>query len=428
MDSKEFLKKHRLGEEFVDIDWMLSHFRSEMEKGLSGEKSSLKMIPTYAGSPKEITRNRSVIVMDAGGTNFRTCLVSFDDDGKPSISDFRRVGMPGVDRTVGSDEFYSIFADNIERFMGKSDRIGFCFSYAAEITEGHDGIPLLYSKEIKAPETIGKPLGKNILSVLEKRGYDTSSLKISVVNDTVATLLAAKAESAVEGSSYVGFILGTGTNTAYVESNENIGKITLDAGEQIINTESGSFDIASSDLDTAFRNTTNDPGSYQFEKMISGAYIGSFSRFVINEAVKENVFSLDFISAFSKIESLSTTDVGVFLGAPYSKDTVLGAAVTNERDCISLYNILKAIVVRAAKLTAVNISAAALKGRKGDTSPLHPVVINADGTTFYKLPFLERYTRYFMDKILEDGNKTYYRLVNIDSSPIIGAAISALSI
>lgn len=428
MNAGDFLKEHRLGEEYVDTSSVLSLFFSEMDKGLGGEKSSLKMIPTFVHRPAGVIKNESVIVMDAGGTNFRTCLVTFDEEGKPGISDFRKVQMPGSDRCVSADEFYSIFADNIERFMGKSDRIGFCFSYAAEITEGHDGIPLLFSKEIKAPETIGKPLGKNILSVLEKRGYDVSAIKLSVVNDTVATLLAAASESTVDASGYVGFILGTGTNTAYIEKNENIGKLNLPAGRQIINTESGSLDISLSDLDDGFTATTNSPAFYRLEKMISGAYIGPFCHYCVNEAVKENVFSLEFINAFNSLKTLSTMDVGVYLGAPYNGGSALGSIVKNDRDAWSLYSILKAVVVRSAKLTAINIASAALKQKSEKNSPLHPVLINADGTTFYKLPFLERYTRYFVDKILEKDNSLFYRIINIDSSPIIGAAVSALSI
>ena len=427
MDAKEFLVNHSLGEEYVDAGRIISLFYSEMKKGLSGEESSLKMIPTYAQSPKTLIKNESVIVMDAGGTNFRTCLVTFNDEGKPEITDFRRVGMPGVEKEVSADEFYSIFADNIERFMGKSTRIGFCFSYAASITEDHDGVPILYSKEIKAPETIGKPLMKNILSVLKGRGHDVSDIKYSVVNDTVATLLAAKAEGGIEAASYIGFILGTGTNTAYIEKNANIGKIALSEGDQIINTESGNLFVEINDLDRGFTMTTNNPESYHLEKMISGAYIGAFSHYVISQAARENVFSLEFMEAFNKIPSLSTSDVGAFLSSPYSKDTLLGKATTNERDVTSLYTILKKIVIRSAKLTAINLTSASLMGAKS-SSPLHPVVINADGTTFYKLPFLERYTRYFLDRILEEENGMFYRIIKIESSPVIGAAISALSL
>ncbi len=428
MTLNDFLKEHRLGEEYINTEEVMHFFKSEMEKGLNGEESSLKMIPTYAEGPATLKNGGSVIVMDAGGTNFRSCLVTFDEEGKAEISDFRRVGMPGIEREVSDDEFYSTFADNIERFMGKSGRIGFCFSYAASIMENHDGVPLLFSKEVKAPGVIGKPLMENILSVLSSRGYDTSQIKCSVVNDTVATLLAAKAEGGLEASGYVGFILGTGTNTAYLEKNENIGKIKLSNGVQIINTESGSLNLSPSDLDVGFRNTTINPDHYQMEKMISGAYIGPFSHYVIAEGVKENVFSLDFISLFSSLKTLSTSDVGAFLGAPYNKSNALGAIVTNDRDAVALYTLLKKIVVRAAKLTALNMAASALKGCGETNSPLYPVVINADGTTFYKLPFLERYTRTFLDSILEKEHGVFYRIVAIDSSPIIGAAISALAL
>ena len=232
--TDEFLERHMLSAASIDEDRTLGFILSEMGKGLMVEdSSSLQMIPTYVSADAEIVPGRSVIVMDAGGTNFRTCLVTFDEDKKPVISDFRKVGMPGVKEEVSAADFFSILADNIERLMGKSDRIGFCFSYAARITEDHDGVPIVFSKEIKAPEVIGKPLGKTLLAELARRGFDVSGMKVAVVNDTVATLLAAKAGCPDWASSYIGFILGTGTNTAYIESNSRIGKIGLEEGKEI---------------------------------------------------------------------------------------------------------------------------------------------------------------------------------------------------
>ena len=104
-----------------------------------------------------------MIVIDAGGTNFRTCLVTFDHNLNPVISDFRKSRMPGIEREVSAKEFFSIIADETERLIDKSDRIGFCFSYAATILPDHDGIPECFSKEIKASEVLGKHLGKEIL-------------------------------------------------------------------------------------------------------------------------------------------------------------------------------------------------------------------------------------------------------------------------
>ena len=426
---EEFLERHMLTASSVDADRTLDFILSEMEKGLAVENSSsLQMIPTYVSPDAEIVPGKSVIVMDAGGTNFRTCLVTFDDEKHPVISDFRKVGMPGVKEEVSAAEFYSILADNIERLIDKSDRIGFCFSYAASITEDHDGIPIVFSKEIKAPEVIGKPLGKNLLDELARRGHDVSKKKVAVVNDTVATLLAAKAERPDYASSYIGFILGTGTNTAYTEQNSRIGKIKLSEGREIINVESGCLAIELGDLDKEFVNGTKDPQKYWFEKKISGAYLGPFAAHVIEAAIKEGVLTSDFAERYRAIEPLNTTRMSHYLESCHNPEYDLVKAVgDNEEDAAALYKILKAIIERAGKLTAINLTAAVLRSGEGQ-NPRLPVVVNADGTTFYKTAFLEFYTRLYLDELLEKKHGRYYEIVNIDNSPTLGAAIAGLAI
>ena len=427
--TEDFLRKHMLTAASVDTDKTLDFVLSEMKKGLEDEESSsLRMIATYVQPDVEIVPGASVIVLDAGGTNFRTCLVTFDENRQPVISDFRKVGMPGVKSEVSAAEFFSILADNVERLIDKSDRIGFCFSYAATITEDHDGIPLVFSKEIKAPEVIGMPLGKNLLKELEKRGHDVSKKKVAIVNDTVATLLAAKAGRPDYASSYVGFILGTGTNTAYIEDNENIKKISIGKGRQIINVESGCLALELGDLDKKFVNSTKDPNSYWFEKKISGAYIGPFSACVIEEAIAEGILSKTFAERYKEIEPLNTTRMSNYLEMCHNSDYDLVRCVEgSEEDATALYKILKSIIERAGKLTAINLTAAVLASGEGK-QPRDPVVINADGTTFYKTEFLEFYTRLYLDEILEKKHGRYYEIVQIDNSPTLGAAIAGLAI
>lgn len=428
-DVDRFLERHALYASSVDEDKVLSFFLSEMDKGLNGDDSSLAMIDAYVSADVSIKSGESVIVLDAGGTNFRTCLVSFDENRRPVISDFRKVGMPGVKEEVSKKEFFSILADNVERLIDKSDRIGFCFSYAAEITEDHDGIPVVFSKEVKAPEVIGEKLGKNLLAELGSRGYDVSKKKVAVVNDTVATLLAAIAECPDDASSYVGFILGTGTNTAYEESARNIVKSGHASDKkEIVNVESGCLALPLGDLDEGFLKTTKDPGNYLFEKKISGAYLGPFSAFVIEKAIEEGVLSKEFESAYRTIEPLNTTRMSHYLEMCHNSEYDLVRCVGDrEGDATALYRILKSIIERAGKLTAINLTAAVLKSGKG-TEPRYPVVINADGTTFYKTEFLEFYTRLYLDLILEKKHQRYYRIVNIDNSPTLGAAIAGLAI
>ena len=213
-----FLRAHNLLPEQVDEEKLLEYFFSEMDRGLAGQPSSLPMIPTYTQEVDRAASGEKVIVLDAGGTKFRTCLISFDEKGEFTIEDFRKVPMPGIRSEVSAKEFFGILADNVERFIDKADRIGFCFSYEAGITEEHDGIPYAFSKEIKAPEVIGKPLARTLLEELGRRGHDVSGKKFSVVNDTVATLLACKACYHGPSSGSIGFILGTGTvNKVYDE-------------------------------------------------------------------------------------------------------------------------------------------------------------------------------------------------------------------
>ena len=426
MEAYDFLKKHGLRAEDVDSDKVLDFFSSEMKKGLDGEESSLAMIATYTEAGNDIPDGESVIVMDAGGTNFRTCLVTFND-GVAEISDFQKVGMPGAKKEVSKKEFFSILADNIQRFMGKSKKIGFCFSYAAEITPDHDGIPLMFSKEIKAPEVIGKRLGKELLAELAGRGYDTEGMTVSIVNDTVATLLAAKAAYKGDASTYIGFILGTGTNTAYVERNSNIKKLNLTEGSQIINVESGCLTLALSGIDEEFMKTTKDSNSYHLEKKISGAYLGPFALFVLKKAAEEGVFSSQSVEKLSGMNDLETKDVGGFLREAGDFSNPLSFFSANKEDAKNAYIIMRSIVERSGKLTALNLTAAVIASGEGD-DPRRPVVINADGTTFYKTCFLEDYVKEYLDQILWKKEGKVCQIVSIDNSPTIGAAIAGLCI
>ena len=99
----------------------------------------------------------------------------------------------------------------------------------------------------------------------------------------------------------------------------------------------------------------------------------------------------------------------------------------NEEDAVNLWLIIRNVIERAAKMTAVNLSAAVLKSGLG-TNPRYPVIINADGTTFYKTAFLEEYTKKYLFDILEKRYSRYTRMIRIDDSPALGAAIAGLSV
>ena len=416
-----------LDADLISMDDLCDTFISEMKAGLAGKASSLAMIPSFCSPDARPKAGESVIVIDAGGTNFRTCMVTFDENLSPVISDFHKSRMPGIEREVSASEFFSVIADETERLIDLSDRIGFCFSYAAEILPDHDGIPTFFSKEIKAPQVIGKHLGKELLAEFARRGHDVSKKKIIILNDTVTTLLAAQAKNA-EGSfdGCVGFILGTGTNTAYIEKVANITKLDASiprTGSQIINVESGCLDLNLGDIDRTFLQSTNEPENYKLEKMISGAYLGPLAYRVMSQAVNEGLFSEVFASRFAMLKNFTTIELSKFLS---EEECDLSRCASEDEDYDTLIEILGSFIARAAKLTAANLAAAVLITDFGKDED-HPVLINADGTTFHMTAFLKSYTTEYLDAFLSEKGRRAV-ITQIENSPIIGSAIGALTL
>ena len=257
--AEQFLKAHKMTASDVNIQELVNLFLSEMENGLAGKESSLLMLPTYIEADNEVVANEPVIAIDAGGTNFRAAKVYFDENLKLITENIQHNKMPAVDREFSKKEFFDTLADYLEDFKTVSDKIGFCFSYAVEIFPNKDGKLLEWSKEVKAAEVIGEMIGENLLAAM-----NTPEKQLVLMNDTVSTLLAGKAATAgKEYGSYIGFILGTGTNTSYIEPNKNITKTDgLDLNySQIINIETGNFGkVTRTEIDIVFDNTTKNPG------------------------------------------------------------------------------------------------------------------------------------------------------------------------
>lgn len=426
--AEGFLTTYGISAKGLSTADFCSCFLEEMRSGLQGDSSSLKMIPTFIEVKEQIPYDTDVVVIDAGGTNLRTAVVNFSETEGLRISDFRKRGMPGVAHEVSSQEFFAEFADAVEPVFNRSGHIGFCFSYAAEITPDRDGRLIVFSKEIKAPEVIGKRVGEQLLLEMGRRGH-TGHKQLTLLNDTVATLLASKSSSDHSSySGYIGFILGTGTNTSYTEQNSRITKLSglPSGGSQIINVESGNFDVPASPLDLEFFAGTKDPDVYHFEKLISGAYLGSYGYLVLRKAMEEKLFSPSFCERFSNtVHDLNTIEMDSFLHTPLDLKNPIAAACATDEDALTAYRLLDGVIERAAKLTAVNLAATVIQSEAG-TDPRRPVCINADGTTYYKTHNLRRYTEWYLKEYLEDEMKRYYEFVTVDQSPIIGAAIAGL--
>lgn len=409
----------------IDRQGLIATFLADMENGLKGEPSTLMMIPTYVGVDGKVPAGSSAMVLDAGGTNFRGAIVSIP----PAITEKQNQPMPGTHSEVGEEEFYAAFAKEVKRLEGKAtcEKLGWCFSYPAEATKDLDARLVQWSKNIQAPSIVGQYVGKELL----KR---TGGKAVAVVNDTVATLLAAKA---MEGdrtySSYLGFILGTGTNTAYVEKNRNITKVPgLDPdGSMIINAESGGFSkLKQSRFDELADQHNQDPGKSLMEKMIAGAYLGGVGLEIYKQAAKAGLFTDGAAKALVGLSSLETMDFDNFCAAfkKEGRQNVLDTIFANPKDLLFARRLGLPVFERAAVLTAVHLAAFCIKSGEG-TDPAAPIAICADGSTWYKtraIPFADTVKRELDEMLVKCRNIHYEVTPQVDDAPMVGAAIAAM--
>ena len=425
--TNEFLKKYQLLADNIDAVGCVESFVQEMNKGLTSEGSSLAMIPTYIGESCSPPKNRTITVIDAGGTNLRVANVHFDDEAKPTIKDLSKYPMLGTQGKLNKEAFFEGLASYVLPVIGDNDSIGFCFSYAVAMESNGDGRLLHFCKEVEVDGVAGELIGKNLVDALRKKGY-TGKGNIVILNDTVTTLLSGMASKATQtNSSYLGCILGTGLNTCYIEPTSGIDKLdqsTFSDTGMVINCETGDYNkIPRSDLDKAFDATTMNEGDYMLEKCISGAYLGGLCLMAIKQAAKDGLFSDYAKGILAETKTLETYQVSELLEGTPSMQNPMIKCLENSDDAERILAIIDAVVERAALYAAISWIAVVMKSGKGE-NPDAPVCITVEGTTFYKLYGLKERVIKYLDQLLVDYYKRYYTLANIDDATLIGSAIA----
>ena len=372
---------------------------------------ALDTLQTFkAGSAKigEIPAGKKIIVIDAGGTNFRSCLIEKKSDGQLLISDFEKTVMPAIDRELSKKEFYYQIAKNIERLKNKSDTISFCFSYAMQ-RAGDDAMILRFSKEVKAPEAVGTYVCYELKkALLAQRWFP--SVKINILNDTAALLLSGCTNPSKSWGSHIAFILGTGLNSAYI------------ADSQIVITECGMLTTPlQSDFDLIVDQNSSNPGKSILEKMCSGAYIGQIAYNMLLAACNEGLLSKQIFLCHPICAGITAADFDGFLNDDKQSSSALQeiAAYGNSNDRLVLTELLNQLIERAAYICSkVIISAASHADKTDDYSP---ICISCNGSTFWKTPHLKQ----LVENSLKDALDRRFEIVQTENDISSGSFAAA---
>jgi hexokinase len=334
--------------------------------------------------------------------------------------------MPGTKGRVGIDEFFDHLAALAAPLIEKNPNvggIGFTFSYPMDVTKDMDGILRGFSKEVDAPDVIGKAIGQGLRDALARKKVKVPE-RIVLLNDTAATLLAGLVGKPGDVSAVVGFILGTGFNTAYPE--KTIPKIGFDSQKpQIVVCETGGFmHRYMGVLDRAFDVSTKNPGVFHMEKLTAGAYLGPLTFSIVRQAIADGLISFAESGAFlAAIPKLQTKDLNMYLSEGIGP---LKEFFDKDADARAAVAYLTSIVTERGARLASGVLAATVEKTGGGQNPLLPVNIAVEGTTYMLYKGMRAALESYLHLLLADKGIAY-EITPVDQASLFGAAVAALS-
>jgi len=400
MESKkalDFLERHGMSPRRTNPAEAAVKMCASLQRGLEKHGEQVPMIATYLSNDGVVPLDAPAIVIDAGGTNFRRALVTFTQEGA-KVEELWRSPMPGIKEPVGWDEFIGFVADSIMPIIDRADKIGFCFSYTAEITPDIDGKVISIDKEVVVKDCKGKLVGASLVKELERRGK--TGKRVVILNDTVAVLLGGSA--VLDKSQYGGFIgqvSGTGTNTCCSLPMKRLTKLgrAEDAGT-IVNLESGLYDgIERGDFDLELDAQSNVPGSKLFEKLTAGVYLGELCRIMLRAAAAEGLLSAEGSKSVMELGKIDSSYIDA-----WSMGEKLSQISDDAEDGAFVQTLSRALFERSARCMCTNLLAIMLltgEGRDRD----RPVCVCAEGSLVQKSrcykPMLEAFLDEYAAKI-----------------------------
>jgi len=442
-ELSDFARYYGFHYDSLDPMALVKEILVDMERGLKGLSSSLPMIPSYITPVSNVPPGKTVLALDAGGTNLRVSRVHFDNDGKAVAEGTVKHPMPGTKGRVNAVEFFDLIADAALPVFAEASNvagIGFTFSYPMEMQTNADGVLLAFSKEVDAPDVVGKAIGAGLREALARKGrvYDGP---IVLLNDTVATLLSGLAsipidgggESAkniygVSGGPVIGFILGTGFNTAYPET--SIPKIGFESKDapQIVVCETGTFNLRyRGPLDREFDNSTKNPGTYALEKATSGAYLGPLTLHILQKAVQDKIIRFKKSAEFLALPQLETRILNEFSRTPLAGEGPLGSLFgPDESDALAAVQYLVSIITERGALFSAAVLAATVERMQTICEPYAPVRIAVEGTTYMVYKGLRRSLESWLHTMLVKGKPRPYVISPVEQASLFGAAVAAV--
>lgn len=412
-------------------------FLSQMLLGLrTPGGATIRMLPSYVHKKPTSKIAGNYYALDLGGTNFRVLELKIVD-GKVVQSRGEKFTIPVSEMTGTSEGLFGFIADCVAKVVpqGGTGNLGFTFSFPVEQHSIASGNLIAWTKGFTSSGVEGQDVVKLLQRAFNKRGV---KLNIAALcNDTVGTLVT---EYFMDSDAAVGVILGTGANACYWEKVPNIGKYynTLSHEEKkavkddvmCINMECGNFDswkhatLPVTHWDKMIDISSPNPGQQQYEKMLSGMYLGETCRLIFRHLQHSKVFpsTMDCMApkdAFTTAQlSLCLDDTTTHLSDvdKHFLDTYKLTTTLRHRQIIREVCLL--VARRSARLASAGI--ATIVTHMG----VNRATISIDGSVFEKLPGYRKMMTECLDELYE-GQQHNIKLVHTKDGSGVGAGLIA---
>lgn len=400
------------------------------DEGLERDGTDIQQIPSYVTKLPLGTEKGQYLAIDLGGTNLRVLSIDLHGDSTHTLLQ-SKIAIPTPLMVANTyKDLFEFIANFTELFMVEhfpeavqkwrqllSDggevtetakhqhchRLGFAFSFAFDQHSINTGTLLCWSKSFYIEDAIGRDPALMLQEALDH--LQLPLVVSALANDTVGALVARAYTTPDNSNTLLGAIFGTGTNGAYMEKLTKVKKLhsrpeysNPQPGELVaLNTEWGGFDKELSVLpitsyDVGLDRDSPNPGDEQYEKRVSGLYLGELLRRVLlfEMNMHPDSWSLKIPSDSrlhvpnsidSSFVSALVQDEGMRLGS--AKDeiaTTLGASSISEDDTKAMIVLADAIGTRAARLSAIAIAGVVIQSGRllevKSTSVVAPLVLS----------------------------------------------------
>ncbi|KAJ1955159.1 hypothetical protein EC988_002036 [Linderina pennispora] len=423
---------------------IIKGFHTSMKAGLvRDDPNALPMIPTFVRGRPTGEEKGTYLALDLGGTNLRVCQVTLNGDTTYNLVQQKFT----ITQEAKAERLWDFVAECVGVFLEEHDLrpapgkraipCGYTFSFPIFQTGIASGNLSMWNKGFTVPNSVGRDVVNLTQSAFQR--HHIAVEVVAVLNDTVGTLMTSGYS---HPDTQMGIIFGTGTNAAYWEDLENIGKWDGPdrKGEMVVNLEWGAFDNATEVLpytmhDNKLNRKSPNHGLQVFEKMISGLFLGEVTRNALLSLVdqrllfggrssdivnKSYTFDTAYMSEIVADESAELDTVRTVL------ESTLDIPTTTLLDRKIVKNVCVMIGTRGVRLSAAAMSAVLLARPDMLKNSIH---VGIDGSMYQFYPGFEKdlydVSRVFLGDDFVD-NRLKLSLAKDGSG--VGAAIVAMTV